>query len=182
MTTALLIVDIQNDYFPGGAMEVVAADAAAVQAARLLGAFRQRARPIVHMQHISTRPGAKFFLPETVGAEIHESVRPAPGEPVFRKHFPNSFRDTPLLDHLRSAGIAQLVIAGMMTHMCIDTTTRAAADLGFKCFLAHDACATRALSFNGVEVSAEAVQIAYLGAINGLFATVKPANELGPDL
>lgn len=182
MTTALLIVDIQNDYFPGGAMEVVAAEAAASQAARLLAAFRQRSRPIIHVQHISTRPGATFFLPDTVGAEIHESVRPGSGEAVFRKHFPNSFRDTPLLDHLRAGEITQLVIAGMMTHMCIDTTTRAAADLGFKCFLAHDACATRALSFNGVPVSADDVQIAYLAALNGLFAKVLPARELCLDL
>jgi nicotinamidase-related amidase len=182
MSIALLIVDIQNDYFPGGAMEVAGADAAAAQAARLLATFRQRARPLVHIQHVSTRPGATFFLPDTVGVQIHESVRPAPGETVFRKHFPNSFRDTPLLDHLRGSGIAELVIAGMMTHMCIDTTTRAAADLGFKCFLAKDACATRALSFDGVAVPAQSVQAAYLAALNGLFAKVLPAGELCSDL
>ena len=163
-------------------MEVVGATAAATAAASLLAAFRQHARPVIHIRHIATRPGATFFLPDTVGAEIHESVRPGPGEPVFRKHFPNSFRETPLLEHLRTAGISQLVIAGMMTHMCIDTTTRAAADLGFKCFLAHDACATRALSFNGAQVPAESVQTAYLAALNGLFANVLSANELCADI
>ena len=182
MTTALLIVDIQNDYFPGGTMEVTGAEIAAAQAAALLAAFRQRNRPVVHIQHIAARPGATFFLPSTVGAEIHESVRPSSEEAVFQKHFPNSFRETPLLEHLRTGGITQLVIAGMMTHMCIDTTTRAAADLGFKCFLAHDACATRALSFNGVTVDAESVQTAYLAALNGLFAKVLPARELDGDL
>jgi nicotinamidase-related amidase len=182
MTTALLIIDIQNDYFPGGAMEVVGADAAAARAASLLGTFREHARPVIHMQHISTRAGATFFLPNTVGAEIHESVRPVAAEPVLRKHFPNSFRDTPLLDHLRSSGIDRLVIAGMMTHMCIDTTTRAAADLGLACSLAHDACATKALSFNGVQVPAESVQAAYLAALNGLFAKVRSADELRSDL
>ncbi len=182
MTTALLIVDIQNDYFPGGAMEVVGAGLAATQAAALLRAFRERTRPIVHMQHIAARPGATFFLPNTAGAGIHESVQPAPEETVFQKHFPNSFRETPLLEHLRAGGITQLVIAGMMTHMCIDTTTRAAADLGFKCLLAHDACATRALSFNGVQVAAESVQTAYLAALNGLFANVRSVRELCTDL
>ena len=182
MATALLIVDIQNDYFPGGAMEVVGAEAAATEAAGLLAAFRQHARPIVHIQHIATRPGATFFLPYTAGVEIHESVRPSPGEVVFPKHFPNSFRETPLLDHLRAVGITELVIAGMMTHMCIDTTTRAGADFGFKCFLAHDACATRALSFNGVHVAAENVQTAYLAALNGSFAKVLSAHELRADL
>ena len=181
MTTALLLVDIQNDYFPGGAMEVVGAEAAAAQAARLLAAFRARSAPIVHIQHIATRPGATFFRPDTSGAEIHESVRPAPGETLFRKHFPNSFRETPLLEHLRAAGISQLAIAGMMTHMCIDTTTRAAADLGFKCALAQDGCATRALSFGGVQVPAESVQAAYLAALNGLFARVVPAADLCRD-
>jgi nicotinamidase-related amidase len=182
MATSLLIVDIQNDYFPGGAMEVPGAGAAAAQAATLLSSFRRRSRPVTHIQHISTRPGATFFLPDTAGAEIHASVRPAPGEQVFQKHFPNSFRETRLLEHLRAAGISQLVIAGMMTQMCIDSTTRAAADLGFKCFLAHDACAARALSFSGVQVSAENVQTAYLGALNGLFAKVMSADELCADL
>lgn len=182
MTTALLLIDIQNDYFPGGAMEVVGAGAAATQAAELLAAFRQKDLPVIHIQHLAARPGATFFLPGTRGAEIHESVRPASGEPVFQKHFPNSFRETPLLEHLRSAGISRLVIAGMMTHMCIDTTIRAAADLGFSCALAHDACATRALSFNGVAVPAASVQAAYLAALNGLFAKVLLASELSADI
>lgn len=178
MTSALVVIDIQNDYFPGGAMEIVGAIAAATQAAKLLATFRQQARPIVHIQHIAARPGATFFRANTVGAEIHHLVRPNPGEPVFQKHFPNSFRETPLLEHLRGLEISKLVIAGMMTHMCIDTTTRAAADLGFVCSLAHDACATKALSFNGIQVSAESVQAAYFAALDGLFAKVVPTNEV----
>jgi nicotinamidase-related amidase len=178
MTSALLIIDIQNDYFPGGAMALHAPEAAAAQAAKLIAAFRGRGRPVIHMQHISTRPGATFFIPDTKGAEIHEAVRPAAGETEFRKNFPNSFRETPLLEHLRDAKISQLVIAGMMTHMCVDTTTRAAADLGFACSLSHDACATRPLAFGGVQVTAEQVQVSYLAGLNGLFAKVLPAAEL----
>jgi nicotinamidase-related amidase len=182
MTTALLMIDIQNDYFPGGAMEVVGATDAAKHAATLLDAFRGKARPVIHVQHIATRAGATFFLPGTTGANIHESVRPDADEPVFQKHFPNSFRETALLEHLRDTKISGLVIAGMMTHMCIDTTTRAATDLGFACSLAQDACATRALSFDGVQVAAESVQTAYLAALNGLFAKVRPTRELCADL
>ncbi|MBL8490511.1 MAG: cysteine hydrolase [Rhodocyclaceae bacterium] len=178
MSLALLLIDIQNDYFPGGAMEVVGAADAAARAATLLAAFREKAMPVIHVQHIAARPGATFFLPGTAGAEIHASVAPLPGEALFRKHFPNSFRETPLREHLRAAGISRLAIAGMMTHMCIDTTTRAAADLGFSCLLCHDACATRALSFEGVHVPAEGVQAAYLAALNGLFAKVVSAGEL----
>jgi len=127
---------------------------------------------------VSTRPGATFFLPNTRGVEIHASVAPAAGETVIQKSFPNSFRDTRLLEHLRGLKVAELVIAGMMTQMCIDTTTRAAADLGFQCFLAHDACATRALTFGGTTVPAAQVQAAFLAALNGLFARVQTAEQL----
>lgn len=178
MTTALLLIDIQNDYFPGGAMEVAGSVQAASHAKELLSAFRQKALPIIHIQHIAARAGATFFLPNTAGVEIHESVLPQADEPVFRKHYPNSFRETPLRAHLQSNRIDHLVIAGMMTHMCIDTTTRAAADLGFACDLAQDACATRPLSFNDVLVPAESVQAAYLAALNGLFAKVRPTSKL----
>lgn len=178
MTQALLIVDIQNDYFPGGAMALEGSEQAGERAGALLRAFRQKAKPVVHMQHVSTRPGATFFLPNTRGVEIHASVAPAAGETVIQKSFPNSFRETRLLEHLRQLKVTELVIAGMMTQMCIDTTTRAAADLGFQCFLAHDACATRALSFGGTTVPAAQVQAAFLAALNGLFAKVQSAEQL----
>jgi len=178
MNIALLLIDIQNDYFPGGAMELVGSVEAGQRAAMLLAAFRRKGLPVIHVQHISTRPGATFFLPDTQGAEIHECVAPQEGETIVRKHFPNSFRETPLLEHLRSRNITGLVIAGMMTHMCVDTTTRAAADLGFACQLAHDACATRALSFDGATVSAADVQTAFVASLNGFFAKVQSAGDL----
>src|SRR5262245_11598946 len=129
-TKALLIVDIQNDYFPGGKMELVGSEPASLRAAELIASFRDRRMPVIHMQHVSLRPGATFFLPDTEGVKIHTHVAPADQELVIQKHFPNSFRDTKLLDHLRQTGVQELVIAGMMTHMCIDATTRAAADHG----------------------------------------------------
>lgn len=178
MTTALLIVDIQNDYFPGGKMELVGSPEAAAQAARLIAAFRAKNLPLVHVRHESVRPGATFFIPGTEGAKIHGSVAPREGETVIAKNFPNAFRDTPLLDHLRSNGIGKLAIAGMMTHMCIDTTTRAAADYGFECTLAHDACATRDLAFNGTKVAAREVQGAFVAALNGAFAKVLGTKEI----
>lgn len=183
MTQALLLlIDIQNDYFPGGAMELVGSPAAAAQAEKLLRAFREKALRVIHIQHVSERPGATFFLPNTAGVQIHESVAPVGGEAVLEKHYPNSFRETGLLEHLRGHQPTHLVIAGMMTHMCVDTTVRAAADIGFQCILAHDACATRALSFAGAAVSAENVQTAFLAALNGLFAKVLPAEEICANL
>jgi nicotinamidase-related amidase len=178
MSTALLIIDIQNDYFPGGAMALAGPDAAAAKAAKLLAAFRDKKLPVVHVQHLSVRPGATFFIPNTKGAEIHETVRPLAGETLIQKNFPNAFRETKLLEHLRGAKIDKLVIAGMMTHMCVDTSTRAAADLGFTCSLAHDACATKELAFNGTKVTAENVQASYMAGLNGLFAKVQSADEI----
>ena len=178
MNQALVIVDIQNDYFPGGKMELVGSDAAAGEAARLLRAFRERGAPVFHIQHVSTRPGATFFLPDTEGARIHASVAPLASETVITKHFPNSFRETRLLEALRAAKIERLAIAGMMTHMCIDATTRAAADLGFQCELAHDACATRDLSFGGSKVAAKDVHTAFIASLNGAFAKVLASKEI----
>jgi len=178
MSTALLLIDIQNDYFPGGAMELAGSVEAGQRAAALLAAFRGKGLPVIHVQHFSTRPGATFFLPDTRGVEIHDSVAPLAGETVVRKHFPNSFRETELLDQLRRRGVGELVVAGMMTHMCVDTTVRAAFDLGFGSQLAHDACATRALAFGGATVAAADVHNAFLASLNGLFARVRSAAEI----
>ena len=166
MKTALLLIDIQNDYFPGGKMELESAEAAAAQARRLLDRFRKQAWPTVHIQHIATRPGSTFFLPDTDGAAIHASIAPLPGETVIVKHFPNSFRETNLLEHLQGLGIERLVICGMMTHMCVDAAVRAAADLGFQVLVAADACATRALTHGETAVPAAHVQAALLAAFN----------------
>lgn len=182
MTKALLIIDIQNDYFQGGKMELEGSEPASLRAGELLAAFRRRRLPVIHVQHISLRPGATFFLPDTEGVRIHPHVEPAPGETVIQKHFPNAFRDTQLRDHLQTAGIRELVIAGMMTHMCVDATTRAAADLGYTCALAHDACATRGLAFGDTKVPADHVHASFLAALSGSYASVKPASELAAGL
>src|SRR5437899_4286087 len=149
MTRALVIVDIQNDYFPGGRCELVEPEAAAANAGRLLEAQRAAGLPVFHVQHVWDADDAEFFAPGTPGVEIHDSVRPQPGEPVVQKAYPNSFRDTDLEQRLREAGAEQLLIVGMMTSMCVDATVRAAVDLGFECTVAHDACATLDLEFAG---------------------------------
>ena len=175
---ALLLIDIQNDYFPGGSMELFSSEAAGDKARLLLDKFRKKALPVIHIQHISLDPGTGFFLPNTAGVEINERVRPLAGETVIQKHYPSAFRETSLLQLLRSEGIAELVIAGMMTHMCVDTTVRAACDLGFACVLAHDACATLDLSFAGQTVAAQDVQCAYLASLDGVFAQISDAETI----
>jgi len=178
MKTALLIIDIQNDYFPAGKMELAGSIEASAATARLLAAFRKQSWPVFHVQHINTRPGATFFLPGTPGADIHAGVAPLAGEPVIVKHYPSSFRDTALLEQLHGAGVETLLICGMMSHMCVDTTVRAAFDLGFSCIVAHDACATRDLAFNGLTVPAGQVHASYMAALGAVFAQVVSADEI----
>jgi nicotinamidase-related amidase len=129
MEHALILVDIQNDYFPGGKMELKDMETAARNAQDVLRKFREDHVPLFHIRHESNRPGATFFLPDTQGAEIHESVAPEKGETVIEKHFPNSFRETPLYDLLKECKIRNVVICGAMSHMCINATARAAFDL-----------------------------------------------------
>jgi len=178
MNDVLVVIDIQNDYFPGGAMELAGAQAAGKAAAGLLARFRQAGLPVVHVRHESTRPGSTFFLPGAPGAEIHPLLAPLPGEAVVTKHFPNSFRDTSLLELLRDFSATRLTVCGMMTHMCVESSVRAAFDLGFACRLASDACATRDLAFAGRTVAAADVQTAYLAALGAVFAQVATASEL----
>ena len=175
---ALVLIDIQNDYFPGGEMELAGSEQAGQQAGKLLAVFRAKKAPVFHVQHISMHPGATFFLPGTNGVNIHASVLPLQGEAVVTKHYPNAFHGTTLLRQLREAAIDTVFFAGMMSHMCIDTTVRAAFELGFTCCVAHDACATRDLDFDGKTVSADKVHLAYMAALNWIFAKVENTETL----
>jgi nicotinamidase-related amidase len=175
---ALLIIDIQNDYFRGGKMELEGAEAAAENAAGALEQFRRLGLPVFHVRHLSVRPGASLFIPGTPGVEINQRVRPREGERVFEKNFPNGFRSTELDAALRAVDAKELVVAGMMTHMCVDATVRQAADLGYRVTLLGDACATRAQSYNGETIPARQVHAAFLAALNGFYAKVISAREL----
>lgn len=177
MKKALLVIDIQNDYFENGAMELVGALEASEKAQAILTQFRNKKLPIIHIQHIGIAATATFFKPNTSGAEIHTNVRPLEDEKTIIKFFPNSFRETDLNAYLQGHGIAHLTIVGMMTHMCIDATVRAAKDLGYTSTLIEDACATRALEINGKKVAAEDVQTAFLAALSPFYATIQSSTE-----
>jgi nicotinamidase-related amidase len=177
MKEALLLIDIQNDYFPGGSMELSGMKDAAKKAAEVLKAFRTSGKPVFFIRHISTRPGAAFFIPGTSGADIHASIKPLPDEIVIEKNFPNSFYQTELLPRLKEAGVTNLVICGAMSHMCVDTTVRAAKELGFTSVLISDACATRDLKFENEMVPARTVHAAFMAALDGMFATVIDAEK-----
>lgn len=173
MNTALLIIDIQNDYFPNGKMELNNPEQAAANAAKALAWFRQHNQDnIFHVQHLAHDPAIGFFLPETPGADIHTSVAPLASEDVTVKYAPNSFVNTDLENKLKAKNITKLVVVGMMTHMCVDSTVRAAADLGFEITVLEDACTTLALSYNDVQLTAEQVHYSYMAGLHGIFAQV----------
>ncbi len=176
--TALIIVDLQKDYFPGGKWQLEGTEAAAANAARLLSAFRDKGLPVVHVRHVFANADAPFFAPGSAGAEVHPLVAERPGEAVLIKQQINSFRDTELKQVLDQAGVSQVLICGAMSHMCIDAVTRAAHDFGYSCAVAHDACATLALEFNGVSVPASQVHAAYMAALAFAYANVASTEAL----
>ncbi|MDD5363314.1 MAG: cysteine hydrolase family protein [Ignavibacteria bacterium] len=173
---ALLIIDIQNDYFDGGRNPLNGSMQAAENAKKILDKFRNDKLPVIYIQHIALSPSATFFLPDTKGSEIHELVKPLEGEKIFVKHFPNSFRETGLLEYLRSLNISELVVCGMMTHMCVDATVRAAKDFGFDCTLIGDACATKDMSINDEIIKSEYVHKSFLAALNYFYSKAVTAD------
>jgi len=178
MARALIVVDIQNDYFPGGAHPLVGPEAAAANARRLLDAFRAGGGELVHMQHVWDAPDASFMRPGTAGVEIHESVAPLAGETVIQKANPNSFLDTALEETLRAREVDEVVVCGMMTSMCVDATARAASDLGFAVTVVHDACAAPDLEFGGETIPASQVHAAFLAALGGGYGAVVSTDDL----
>ena len=173
MKTALLVIDIQKDYFPGGKFPLVNPLEAAKKAYMLLQCFREHGGRHVHIQHISLKPNATFFIRGDSGSDIHDAVTHFEGEPIVYKHEPNSFLNTNLLDLLKSWEVERVVITGMMTHMCVDATARAASDLGFQVVIAEDACATRDLKYGDTTIPAEHVHKAFLAALKSYGKVMK---------
>lgn len=171
--TALLLVDIQNDYFEGGLWPLHQMDRVARTAATVLAKARETGRKVIHIRHEGASD-APFFRPGTHGAKIHSSVSPVAGETVVLKHRPNSFHETELLDILRKAGVTRVQIIGAMAQMCIDATARAARDFGFEVEVVEDAVAAKSVVWNGREVSASDVHAAFMASLSGTYATVVP--------
>lgn len=174
--TALVIIDVQNDYFPQGKCELFQSEQALKVTKRLLEHFRERKLPIFYVQHISPEDAA-FFLPNTKGVQLHKEIEPLGSEYIIVKHTPNGFHETTLQEKLTSLSIKNLVMCGMMTHMCVDTTVRAAKDLGYLVTLISDACATKDLEWNGRKLPASLINDVYMASLNGRFATVMSSTD-----
>jgi nicotinamidase-related amidase len=163
---ALIIVDVQEFYFNEGNSQLVNPKEASKQAAKLLSAFRESDELVVHIRHESSKDSA-----------IHENVKPNTGEKVITKKFVNSYRETDLLKYLQENDITQVIICGMMTHMCVEGAARASADYGFDVVVIDDACATRDLKLGAKTVKAADVHVSALATIEGYYGTVMTTDE-----
>ena len=175
MKQALLVIDVQNDYFKNGKMELVGPDQALDKIKQLEQYFNEKDLPIIYVQHINP-PQASFFQENTEGVLLHPELSAGSDSLIVTKHYPNSFLETNLEELLKAHQIEQLVITGMMTHICIDSGTRAAKEVGYQPILIGDATATRDLNHNGKTVKAEDVQTAFLATL-GIFASVQNTAE-----
>ncbi len=163
VNTALVLIDIQEFYFDTTKMPLVGNEKAALEAAHILKYFRDNHMLVVHVRHKG-------------GGDIHPLVQPIEGEKVIEKQQVNGFLGTDLYDYLKQNGISKLVLAGMQTHMCLEGTTRAASDFGFKCTVISDACATRDLKYGDRIVKAEDVHLSTLATLE-TYANVITTDE-----
>ncbi|MDF1574301.1 MAG: cysteine hydrolase family protein [Bacteroidales bacterium] len=165
--TGLLVIDIQEFYFPGGRMQLENPELAGMNAGLLLDHFRQNKMPVYHVRH--------NFEP---GGNIHPFVKPQGNEPVISKDQVNAFMGTGLLELIQKDSVEQLVICGMQTHMCLEAAVRAAHDLGYSCLVASDACAARALQFEEHIIPAKSVHFSTLSSLQGSYARVLTTDAL----
>lgn len=176
--TALLLIDYQNDYFPGGKWELDNIEKTAANGAKLLAAFRQQDLPVIHVYHEFESADAPFFLAASEGAKIHPIFTPKNGERVILKHAANSFKNTSLQADLDSLGIKNLIVVGAMSNICIDAGVRAAADIGYNVSVAQDACTTRDQVFSGITVSAQQTHAAFMASLAFAYARIENTKTL----
>ncbi len=174
---ALVIIDAQDEYGPGGRLELPGLPAALDRIEDLLSRAREKGATIVHVVHRGNAGG--LFDPAT-GGKVLSQVTPMPGEKIVDKTLPNSFAGTDLEEHLRNLGNPPLILVGFMTHMCVSSTARAALDLGLSTTIAADATATRPLPspLQDKPISAHDLQRASLAAMADRFSLVIDTGSL----
>ncbi|KQT09072.1 isochorismatase [Methylobacterium sp. Leaf399] len=170
--SALVMIDLQNTYREG-VMRLEGVEPALLEAQSLLARARAAGIPVFHVQH-DAGPGSPYDVTAPIGA-ISPEVAPQGDEPVIVKTFPNAFVGTDLQAQLEAAGVKSVILAGFMTHMCINSTARGAFNLGFSPTVVASATATRALpGLDGGIVPAAALQAASLATLGDLFAVIAP--------
>ncbi|KTF37207.1 cysteine hydrolase family protein [Xanthomonas vesicatoria] len=176
MSKAVIVIDLQNDYFPGGKLPLSGIEPAAANALAVIANARITRVPVLHVRHESAADAA-FFVAGSRGAQIHDTVGPQDGEVVVVKRHVNAFRETLLAQQLQQHGVTDVVIVGAMSHMCVDACVRAASDLGYTVTVLHDACATMDLDFGGTKVPAAHVHATMMAAFQFGYAAVRSTRD-----
>jgi nicotinamidase-related amidase len=181
MKEALIIVDVQNDYFPGGRFPTDSPVETAQAIAQLMEKFRKENKEIVHVVHHATEEQRKklnFFEPGTSGVEIHESVKPLANEKIFIKHEMSSFVGTDLKEYLESKGIDTIIVVGMMIHNCVNATVYSGTHRGFKCIVVDEAVNTFDQPYDGRIIKAKQIKEGFLAGIEFVYAKVKKVDDI----
>lgn len=174
--TAVLVIDIQNDYWKPPRLP----RESFIRTTRELIEFcRNQGAKIVYIKHASEKPTATSFKEGTEGFEIYRELTPHPGDPIIIKHTPGSFYQTNLDEVLKGSNIKNLIITGIQTQKCCDTTTREASARKYNCFFVTDAVET--FDFKGVNdevIDRDLIAKVTFATLKNGFATVLPFHEL----
>ena len=178
--TALVVIDAQQEYFaPLGKVVLPDGPAAVKRIGRALAWARAEKVPVIHIVHESRKAGAAIFAPGSPALAVHPDAAAVGDEPVYTKHLPGSFTGTPLEETLRKHGVERVIVAGFMTQMCVDTTTRQAAHLGFSVTVLSDATAAKSVvGPDGGTIAADLVHRTHLGSLNGFLAEIQTTADL----
>jgi nicotinamidase-related amidase len=163
--TALIVMAMQRDYLPGGKIPLPDMDRAVERAATLIALFRASHMPVIHVRHLEQDPAVGFLLEGTPGTDIEPRVAPQGEEMLITKHYPNAFRDTTLAKVLHMQGATELFFCGATSNRCVDSTVRAAFDMGYHCTVIEDACAAAGLEFAGKVIPATQVHGVFMAAL-----------------
>ena len=173
--SALVLIDCQNTYREG-VMQLEGVEPALAQCQKLLARYRDAGRPVIHIQH-DAGTGSPYDVNDRIGA-IADVVKPRDGEPIVVKTYPSSFEKTNLDDLLKGFGVEDVALVGFMTHVCVNSTARAAFNHGYRATVVGNATATRSLpSPTGGVTSAKDLHEASLTALNDIFAVVVPSAD-----
>jgi nicotinamidase-related amidase len=170
--SALLVIDLQNEYLSTGKLPLVNIEQASANAVQVIARARENGTQVIHVQHIFANGELPVFEPNSNGIEFQKAVEPQTNEIIIVKNNVNSFLNTNLKQVLDTNDVTELVVIGAMSHMCVDAAVRAASDFGYKVKVVHDACATLDLDFNGVKVPAAHVHATLMAAFEFAYAQV----------
>ncbi|CAI3960429.1 Nicotinamidase-related amidase (PncA) (PDB:1ILW) [Commensalibacter communis] len=176
--SVLMIIDLQNDYFPNGKFPLPNIESVSEQSKKILETARENSLPIIHIKHEWHSPEAPFFAHASEGSEINEIVKPLDNEHIVVKNYPNSFKETNVKSILDQHQCKNIIIIGAMAQMCVDATVRAGSDLGYDITVIHDAIAAQNSQFDNMNISAKEVHAVFMNALSLGYATVIDTKEI----